>query len=210
MTKVKICGLRDPENLDVAIESGADFIGFVFYPPSPRSITAETAATLADKIPARVKIAGLFVDPSDELIANTLKETRLDVLQLHGSESAERVNAIKTKFSLPVMKAIAVGSAGDLGAIPRYESVADWLLFDAKPVNATLPGGTGESFDWGLLAGRKFQKPWMLSGGLTTTNIAAALRILKPDAVDVSSGVERARGIKDAAKIREFIAAAKN
>lgn len=210
VTRVKICGLKDSENLSAAIEAGADYIGFVFYPASPRNITPESAATLADKVPARVKIVGLFVDAPDELIQSTLAITRLDMLQLHGDESPERVAAIRQRFGLPVMKAIRVGDAKDLEPVPAFEKTADWLLFDARPADATLPGGTGETFDWGLLAGKRFTKPWMLSGGLSMRNVPQALSVLHPDAVDVSSGVESARGVKDAAKIREFIKAVKN
>ena len=205
MTKVKICGLKDRKSLDSAVNAGADFIGFVFYPPSPRFITPEQASVLKQAIPSGVKAVGLFVDASNEEIETAAKILPLDMLQLHGSESAERIKDIKARFSLPVIKAIRIGGAQDLDSIQDYEECTDWLLFDARPENAILPGGTGQVFDWTLLSKKTFQRPWMLSGGLTAQNVSQALSCLQPDAVDVSSGVESAPGIKKPEKIRDFI-----
>lgn len=207
---VKICGLRAPETLSAAIESGARFVGFVFYPPSPRNIAADTAKELSLQIPTGVRAVGLFVDPTDEHLSDTISIVPLDMIQLHGNESAERVKEIKERFAMPVMKAINLREASDLDNISDYEAVADWLLFDSKPETADLPGGTGERFDWSLLAGKTFSKPWMLSGGLTADNVSEALSQLSPDAVDISSGVESARGVKDAEKIKAFIEAVKS
>lgn len=205
MTLVKICGLTEPETLQTAIDAGADFIGFVFYPPSPRNISPQTAAELCALVPAHIKHVGLFVDPSDEELNETLKTVPLDSIQLHGSETPERVKEISEKFDLPLIKAIRVGSKSDLANIESYEPYIDWFIFDAKPVDATLPGGTGQTFDWSLLEGIALDTPWMLSGGLTPENVSGALSHLNPPGVDVSSGVEGQKGIKDAEKITRFI-----
>lgn len=210
MTDVKICGLSTPETLQTAIEAGARFVGFVFYPPSPRNVSFDRAYELARAVPTGVRSVGLFVDPDDAQLERVLTGIQLDMVQLHGSETPERVAQIKAQFSMPVMKAIRVASAQDLEGLEAHEEVADWLLFDAKPENATLPGGTGQSFDWTILEGRTFKKPWMLSGGLSADTVQEALRILKPDAVDVSSGVESVPGQKDPQKIRAFIKAVKS
>ncbi|MCB1720973.1 MAG: phosphoribosylanthranilate isomerase [Alphaproteobacteria bacterium] len=210
MTAVKICGLKDAENLKTAIKSGARYIGFVFYPPSPRNIAPDSAKELSLSLPTGVKAVGLFVDPTNEQLEHILGIVPLDMLQLHGSESPQRVQQINNKFAMPIMKAIKIREPADLDQISAYEPVVDWLLFDSGPENATLPGGTGQRFDWSLLAGKTFSKPWMLSGGLTPENVAKALSQLSPTAVDVSSGVESAPGIKDAEKIKAFIAAVKS
>ena len=209
MTRVKICGLKDPENLKVAVNAGADFIGFVFYPPSPRAITPEIAAGLTAQIPASVKSVGVFVDPEDDEIAEVLASVKLGMIQLHGTETPQRVKDIRYKFEIPIIKAIGVRDSYDLKDVNALESCSDWLLFDARPENVILPGGTGEVFDWALLRGLKFHKPWMLSGGLNAQNVPEVLAILKPNAVDVSSGVESGRGQKDPEKICAFIDAAK-
>ncbi len=206
---VKICGLTTPDTLTAAINAGARFIGFVFYEPSPRNIALDTAKELALQIPTGVRSVGLFVNPTDEQLGETLGKVQIDMIQLHGDESPERVAEIKARYNLEVMKAINVREESDLEAIPSYEAVVDWLLFDSKPEQATLPGGTGQNFDWSLLKGKSFSKPWMLSGGLTAKNVGEALAQLSPDAVDVSSGVESAPGAKDAEKIKAFIAAVK-
>lgn len=208
-TAVKICGLSDPANLSTAIKAGARYVGFVFYPPSPRNISAETAKELSLSVPTGIRSVGLFVDPSDEQLEQTLGIVPLDMIQLHGSETPARIAEIKARFSMPIMKAFNIREEADLTPVPDYEDVTDWLLFDSKPETATLPGGTGQSFDWNLLAGKTFSKPWMLSGGLTPDNVRDALSQLSPDAVDVSSGVESAPGAKDAAKIKAFIEAVK-
>lgn len=210
MTKVKICGLSEPETLAAAVDAGARFVGFVFYPPSPRNVSFDIAWNLARAVPTGVRSVGLFVDPDDALLERVLTGIQLDMVQLHGDETPQRIAEIKARYAMPVMKAIRVGSSDDLDGIAAYEDAADWLLFDAKPPNADLPGGTGERFDWNILAGRDFKKPWMLSGGLDADNVQDALSILKPDAVDISSGVESARGVKDAAKIKAFIEAVKH
>jgi phosphoribosylanthranilate isomerase len=210
MTAIKICGLRDSENLGAAIDAGANFVGFVFYPKSPRNIDFHTAANLRQVTPAHVKAVGLFVDPSDADLGKFAVGLKLDMIQLHGEETPTRIAEIKSKFGLPVMKAIRFGSKNDLQQIDLYQPVSDWLLLDSRPQGAKLPGGTGKTFDWNLLSEKKFEKPWMLSGGLHAENVRMALAILKPDAVDVSSGVETERGVKDPAKIRDFIATVKN
>ena len=206
MTAVKICGLSETETLKAAIDAGADFIGFVFYPSSSRFVSIETAADLAKLVPPTVKKVGLVVDATDQELLQITQDVELDILQLHGDETPQRVEEIAGLTALPIMKAIRVRSEADLENVSDYETVADWLLFDNKC--ETAPGGTGESFDWGLLAGRSFSKPWMLSGGLTSENVSDALK-LSPDAVDVSSGVESAKGVKDADKIKAFIEAVK-
>ena len=209
MTDVKICGLKDPENLSAAIEAGARFVGLVFYPPSPRNVSFDTAWNLARAVPTGVRSVGLFVNPDNEQLERILTGVQLDMVQLHGDESPGRINEIKEHFSMPVIKAIRVRDESDLEDVEGYEAAADWLLFDARPENASLPGGTGESFDWNILKGREFKKPWMLSGGLHESNVKEALSILKPNAVDISSGVESAKGVKDAKKIKGFIEAVK-
>ncbi len=203
MTKVKICGLKDSDNLRAAIEAGADFVGFVFFEGSPRNIDFHTAANLRQLTPETVKAVGLFVDPTDEQLEKFAIGLKLDMIQLHGDETPDRVMEIKRKFGIRVMKAIRVGDKKDLQQIEQFQPVADWLLFDVKVEGEH--GGTGQSFDWSLLRRRKFEKPWMLSGGLNAGNVSSALGILRPKAVDVSSGVESERGVKDAAKIRAFI-----
>lgn len=214
MTHVKICGIKTPEMLRVAAQAGARFIGFVFYPPSPRYVAVDTAKELALMLPTGVRGVGLFVDPTDGELEDVLGKVQLDMIQLHGSEPPERVREIKEKYAMPILKAFAVREADDLLYVESYDA-ADWFLFDAKPSSSSTEGiqggygGSGESFDWLLLQGKNFSKPWMLSGGLTPQNLAQALEILKPDAADVSSGVESSRGVKDADKIRAFITAAK-
>lgn len=209
MTHVKICGLSEPETLKAAIDEGARYVGFMFYEPSPRNLGFDTAWNLARQVPTGVRSVGVFVDPEDEMLERILTGIQLDMVQLHGQESPGRIAEIKSKFSMPVMKAIRVREKSDLENIDGYEAAADWLLFDSKPEQATLPGGTGHTFDWTLLKGKSFSKPWMLGGGLTPENVGEAISQLKPDAVDVSSGVESAAGQKDTAKIKAFIDAVK-
>ena len=208
MTDVKICGLKDPHAVTAAIEGGADFVGFVFYPHSPRYVEIETAAYLCSYLPDHIKPVGLFVDPTDALLEEVLSAVPLQMIQLHGDETPERVIKIKEHFSLPVMKAIPVASSDDLMTAAIYEDVADWMLFDTK--SAALHGGTGQTFDWALLKDYPHQKPWMLAGGLNIDNISQALSALSPDAVDVSSGVESSRGIKDPEMITAFLKKIKN
>ncbi len=207
MAGVKICGISDPENLQAAIKSGARYVGFVFYPASPRNVSFDIAWNLARAVPTGVRSVGLFVNPTDDELEHVLTGIQLDMVQLHGDESPGRIAEIKGRYAMPVMKAIRVANPEDLKGLDGFESAADWLLFDAKPEGADLPGGTGHSFDWNILAGRTFKKPWMLGGGLDAENVGEALSILSPDAVDVSSGVEKSRGIKDPDKITAFIKA---
>ena len=203
MTQVKICGLSEPNSLTAAIEAGADFIGLVFYPPSPRHLDIEIAKYLTSFIPDNVETVGLFVNADDTILEQTLNNVPLTMIQLHGDETPERITQIKDKFNLPIIKSIGISNADDLRQAVQYESVSDWLLFDAKPEE--LPGGNGTSFDWSYLKDYKGAKPWMLAGGLTPENAQEALSLISPDALDVSSGVESAKGIKDADKIRSFI-----
>lgn len=207
--QAKICGINDPEAMRAAVAGGAAYVGLVFYPPSPRNVTPKQACALAALAPAPVKKVGLFVDPDDAALAAATMQAPLDLLQLHGRESPERTAEIRRAFGVPVMKAIKVGAAEDVERAREYEEVADLLLFDAKAPGAALPGGTGQSFDWTLLAGRTWSKPWMLSGGLDARNVAEAARITGAKIVDVSSGVERAPGRKDPAAIRAFLDAVK-
>lgn len=205
-TQTKICGIKTPEALNAAIEAGGRYIGFVFYPPSPRHIEIDTARELAIMLPTGVRGVGLFVDPTDEELDAVLGKVQLDMIQLHGAETPARVSEIKQKYQMPIIKAFPVREAADIDQAHKYKD-ADWYLFDAKSSDPSMPGGTGHSFDWALLAGKSFDKPWMLSGGLTQDNISDALSVLKPNAVDVSSGVESTRGVKDTNKIRAFIEA---
>jgi phosphoribosylanthranilate isomerase len=209
VTLIKICGLNALDAIAATVH--ADFAGFNFYPPSPRAVAPEQAAKLAAKLPRGVKRVALFVDPDDAALRMVFIHLRPDIVQLHGKEPLERVAAIRGMFSVPVMKAIHVGTAEDLDAARAYDDVADWLLFDARPPKRpdALPGGNATSFDWSLLRGRSWAKPWMLSGGLTPDNVAEAVRIAAPPAVDVSSGVEDRPGHKVAALIAAFMAAAR-
>jgi phosphoribosylanthranilate isomerase len=208
----KICGLSSEEAVAVAVEGGAAYLGFVFYPPSPRSVSPARAAVLCAGLPAWVRRVGLFVDADDAAIGRALDAAPLDMLQFHGRESPERVASVKARFGRPIMKAIAVASAEDATAALLYEDCADFLLFDAKPPRRdnALPGGNGLAFDWRLIAGHRWRLPWMLSGGLTASLLAEAVRISGAAAVDVSSGVERRPGEKDPEKVRAFLAAARS
>ena len=211
MISVKICGLSSLEGVQAAIAAGAEYVGFVFYPRSPRAVTAAQAAALARAVPAEVKKVGLFVDADDAAIAAVLDQVKLDYLQLHGAETTDRVARLRVRFGLPVIKAIAISGHEDIDRARNYETVCDILLFDARPPQTpdALPGGNGLVFDWRLIAGHAWGRPWMLSGGLDAQNLAEAVRISGATMIDVSSGVESAPGIKDAAKIRAFTAAAK-
>jgi phosphoribosylanthranilate isomerase len=207
---VKICGLSTPDTLDVALDAGADMVGFVFFPPSPRNVTMDAARMLGARVRGRALKVALSVDADDALLAAAIGALAPDILQMHGHETPDRVAAIRARFGLPVMKAIAVEAAADLAAVPRYAGVADRLLFDARPPRgATRPGGLGKAFDWRLLENLDSPVPFMLSGGLDAGNVAAALAITRAPGVDVSSGVERAPGDKDPDKIRVFIRAAR-
>lgn len=208
--QVKICGINGEAGMAAAIAGGADFVGLVFFAKSPRAVSPERAAELLDGVPARVTRVGLLVDPEDALLDDVLMHVRLDLLQLHGSETPERVEAVRLAFGTPVMKALGVSGAADLDAAREYAEVADRLLFDAKPpAGADRPGGHARAFDWTLLKGRKWPCPWMLAGGLTPENVAEAIAESGAPAVDVSSGVESAPGVKDPDRILRFIKAAK-
>jgi phosphoribosylanthranilate isomerase len=207
----KICGISTEEAVAVAAAGGASYVGFVFYPPSPRAVNATRAAQLCAAVPG-VRRVGLFVDADDPTIAAVLDRAPLDLLQFHGDETPERVAEAKARFRLPVMKAVAIAGPEDVAAASRYEEVADMLLFDAKPPRRAdaLPGGNGLAFDWQLIAGREWKLPWMLSGGLNAALLPEAVRISGAGAVDVSSGVEHRPGHKDPDKIREFLAVARS
>jgi len=207
---VKICGLKTPDTLDAALQAGADMVGFVFFPPSPRHLGLEGARVLGEQVGGRAQKVALTVDADDETLGGIVAALHPNMLQLHGKETSERVAVVRSRFGLPVMKAIPVSSRADLAAVRSYADVCDWLLFDARaPQDATRPGGLGKPFDWNLLAGLEPGVPFMLSGGLDARNVAEALDIAQASGVDVSSGVERAPGEKDANKIRAFIAAAR-
>ncbi|SDE39098.1 phosphoribosylanthranilate isomerase [Ruegeria marina] len=208
---VKICGLSDSDHVRVAAEAGARYVGFVFFPKSPRHLGLDRAAELAGDVPDGIAKVALTVNATDAELDAIVGAVPLDMLQLHGKETPERVAEVKARFGLPVMKAIGVAEASDLTQIDLYSDAADQLLIDAKPPRgAELPGGNGLAFDWRLLAGRKYwRKPWMLAGGLTKENVAEAIRLTGARQVDVSSGVETAPGQKDAALIRAFLKATK-
>jgi phosphoribosylanthranilate isomerase len=207
---VKICGLATLEALDAALDAGADMVGFVFFAPSPRHLTFEAARALGARVRGRAQKVALTVDADDALLDGIVEALQPDLLQLHGHEPPARVAALKRRFSLPVMKAIAVAAEQDLAAVADYAAVADRLLFDARaPREATRPGGLGNAFDWHLLQNVRAGLPFMLSGGLDAGNVAEALRITHAPGVDISSGVERAPGEKDPEKIRAFVRAAR-
>ena len=206
-TEVKICGLSDQEGVNAALQAGADFVGFVFFPPSPRNVPLARAAELAARARGRAGIVALTVDADDALVEEIVAMLRPDLLQLHGRESPERAVAIRARTGRPVMKVISVAEPADLAAAGRYAG-ADRLLFDAKvPPGATRPGGCGAAFDWSLLSGFASPRPWLLAGGLDAANVAEALATTGASGVDVSSGVESAPGKKDPALIYAFVAA---
>jgi phosphoribosylanthranilate isomerase len=205
MTNVKICGINDPVAFDTAIEAGADWIGFVFFPPSPRYVTPDIAATLSRRIAGGPPRVGLFVDPTVAGITRVLDTVKLDVLQIYGA--VDQLDTIKARFGLPIWRAVGINSTADLPTDPLG---ADRLLLEAKPpAGANRPGGNATTFDWTVLRGWSAPAPWVLAGGLTPDNVANAIRDTQADAVDVSSGVERTKGVKDPELIRAFIAAAK-
>ena len=208
---VKICGLKTPETLDAALDAGADMVGFVFFPPSPRHLGPEAAGILGERVKGRAKKVALSVDATDAELAAVIETLKPDMLQLHGREAPERVASVRSRFRLPVMKALPVETRADLSQVHIYAKVADWLLFDSRaPRGATRPGGLGKPFDWHVLEKLNLGVPFMLSGGLDAANLTEALRITRARAVDVSSGVERAPGEKDPDKIRAFVIAARD
>jgi phosphoribosylanthranilate isomerase len=207
----KICGISTEDALAAASAGGARFAGFVFYPPSPRHLSIERAAALAASVPQGIVLVGVVVDAEDDFLARLLAKAPLEMLQLHGKETPARAAAIKDKFRIRVMKAIPVASQSDLDAASPYLGIVDWLMFDAKPPKDkkdALPGGNARVFDWRILRAHSWPIPWMLSGGLDPDNLAEAAMVSRAPAVDVSSGVERAPGIKDLEKIRLFLARA--
>jgi phosphoribosylanthranilate isomerase len=208
--RVKICGLKSLADVAAAAAAGAAYAGFVFFPKSPRHLTIPEARQLALAAPVGLAKVALTVDADDALLDAITEAMPLDMLQLHGHESPDRVAEIRTRYGLPVMKAVGVADEGDLAAVFDYSLVADQILVDAKPPkNADLPGGNGLSFDWRLVAQRRWLRPWMLAGGLTPDNVAEAIRLTNARQVDVSSGVEASPGIKDAAKMAAFVRAAR-
>jgi len=209
---VKICGLSSEDGVGAAVAGGAAYVGFVFYPPSPRAVSPGRAGALCAAVTDGIRRVGMFVDADDDAIATVLDEAPLDILQFHGRETPERIAAAKARFGRPVMKAISVAGPEDVAVAERFEGVADLLLFDAKPPRRAdaLPGGNGLAFDWRLIAGRDWRLPWMLSGGLTAELLPDAVRVSGASAVDVSSGVERRPGDKDPEKIREFLKVARS
>jgi phosphoribosylanthranilate isomerase len=207
---IKICGLKTPAALDAALDAGADLVGFVFFPPSPRHIGFEAARTLGERVKTRARKVAVSVDANDELLKSCIAALKPDLLQLHGRETPERVAVIRSRFGLPVMKALPITERADLSSVHQHAKNADLLMFDARaPREATRPGGLGKAFDWRLLENLALDVPFLLSGGLDAGNVAEALRITRPDGLDVSSGVEQAPGEKDVDKIRAFIRAAR-
>ncbi|MBV8921430.1 phosphoribosylanthranilate isomerase [Bradyrhizobium sp.] len=207
---IKICGLSTPETLDTALEAGADMVGFVFFPPSPRHLPLAVARELGPRVGGRARKAALTVDADDAALESIIDALKPDILQLHGKESPARLGDIKRRFGLEVMKVLAVETAADLTGLSGYATVADRILFDARPPKgATRPGGLGAVFDWHLLRGVDLRLPFMVSGGLTADNVAEAVRVTRAGGVDVSSGVERAPGVKDVKMIEDFIRAAR-
>ena len=206
---VKICGLKSSDAVEVAIDGGARYLGFVFFPSSPRRVTPRRMADLAADVPTGVTKVALVVDADDDALDDIVTNAPVDLLQMHGSESAGRVRAVKRRFGLPVMKTVSIAGPEDVDIAKRYEAAADRLLFDAKaPAGATRPGGNALTFDWELLDGQTWHLPWFLAGGLEAETLAEAVRVSGAQAVDVSSGVEDMPGVKNPAKIQNFLDAA--
>ncbi len=207
---VKICGLSQVEHVDAAVDAGAGLTGYVFFERSPRNVTIENAANLTARVPENVRKVALTVDADDELLAQIVAGAGINTLQLHGHENPQRVAEVRQKYGLSVIKVLPIASADDVKAAHAYETVADMLLFDAKPPkDATRPGGNALSFDWDLLSGESWAVPWLLAGGLDAKNVGAAIKATNAPMVDVSSGVEDAPGQKSVQKIQDFIAAVK-
>lgn len=202
----KICGIRSAEAMDAAIAHGTRFVGLNFFEKSPRFVSMDAARALAGRVPEAVGKVGVFVDPDDTLLEGAIAAAGLSMVQLHGREDAKRAADVRARFGVDVMKVIKVSQAEDFDAVANYEPVVDWLMFDTKPPKgATLPGGNAIAFDWRLMAGRSFGRPWMLAGGLEPENVAEAVSLTGARCVDVSSGVESAPGVKDPEKIRSFL-----
>ena len=209
MIRIKICGITDRAAMRAAVDAGAAYVGLNFFPPSPRYVAPSAVADLTAEVPPGVAKVGLVVDEGDDALDAIVAAAPLDMIQLHGSETPERVAQVKARHGLPVIKAVGVREASDLAAVGRYGAVADMLLVDAKaPKGAVLPGGNGVTFDWTLLQGRRWPVPWMLAGGLTPQNVAEAIRVTGARQIDLASGVESAPGVKDPGLIRAFADAA--
>ncbi|WP_391483022.1 phosphoribosylanthranilate isomerase [Nereida sp. NH-UV-3] len=209
LIRTKFCGLSRPEDVTAAADAGAAYVGFVFFPKSPRNVSIEQAADLAVTVPVGIAKVALVVNASDAELDAIVEAVPLDMLQLHGAESVERVREVRARYGLPVMKAVGVADADDLPALDAYAMAADQLLIDAKPPkNADLPGGNGFSFDWRLIAGKSWPVPWMLAGGLTPDNAAEAVAMTGARQLDVSSGVEASVGVKDGELMTAFAEAA--
>jgi phosphoribosylanthranilate isomerase len=207
--RVKICGLSTPETVAASAAAGAAYVGFVFFQKSPRNVTIEQARALAIDVPVGVAKVALTVDPDDTQLQSICEAVPLDMIQLHGNETPERVADVRALTGLPVMKAVGIAGADDVEKLDAYAAVSDQLLVDAKPApDGELPGGNGITFDWRLISNRRWSQPWMLAGGLTPQNVAEAIRLTGARQIDVSSGVESAPGIKDEAAIRAFVTAA--
>lgn len=207
--RVKICGLRSRAEVEAAVGAGASYVGFVFFPPSPRHLTLADARWVVPAVPDGVARVALTVDASDADLAALLDAVPIDLLQLHGQETPQRVAEVRERFARPVMKAVGIAGEADLAAIATYSSVADQLLVDARPPrDASVPGGNGIAFDWRLIRGRRWKRPWMLAGGLTPENVAEAVRLTGAEQVDVSSGVESRPGYKDPALVAQFVRSA--
>jgi len=207
---VKICGLRSRGDFAAAASAGAAYGGLVFYPPSPRNVTLADARWIARELPERLAVVALTVDATDVELEAIVEAAPIDMLQLHGSESPERAAEVRARFGKPVMKAVGVAEEGDLDGLSDYAGAVDQFLIDARPPRgAELPGGNGVAFDWRLIQGRRWPAPWMLAGGLTPENVAEAVRLTGAEQVDVSSGVEWSRGLKDPERMHAFVAAAK-
>lgn len=208
---VKICGITTADAADATVRAGADFAGLMFHPKSSRNVDMAQAAALAGRMRGRVRLVTVMSDPADEALSAIVGVLKPDLIQLHGRETAERVGAIRSRFGLPVMKVMSVATAEDLSGVAAYDDAADMLMFDAKaPAGAMREGGHGAAFDWQILRGRKFQRPWLLAGGLNVENVARAVRACEAPGVDVSSGVETAPGKKSAEMIAAFVSAARN
>ncbi|MBM3502385.1 MAG: phosphoribosylanthranilate isomerase [Alphaproteobacteria bacterium] len=209
--QAKICGLSTAETVATAVRGGADYVGFVFFPPSPRYVTPVQAGALAKNVPRHVRKVAVVVDAGDQELAAIRDQIPIDLWQCHGEEDCRRLAAIRQQFGVPVMKALSVSAPRDLDSAEAFEECADMLMFDAKaPEGSVIPGGNARAFDWSLLAGRGWRRPWMLSGGLTADNVGEAVRRTGARLVDVSSGVEERRGIKSPAKIEAFLAAVRH
>ncbi len=208
---VKICGINSAETADAAARAGADFVGLNFHPASPRNVKPDAARALAERLRGRVRLVALVADATDEAIAQAVAAATPDFIQLHGRETPARVGEIRTRFGKPVIKVLAIAEASDFASVAAHEQSADMMLYDAKaPDGAPRPGGHGVAFDWQLLRGRSFARPWLLAGGLSPDNVARAIRSSAAPGVDVSSGVETAPGVKSVEKILAFVSAAKN